>query len=312
MQNYPDYKNRNKIVDVAFIIVNFNTKKLLEDLLSFFETSDLPFSYSIIVVDNASTDGSVEFLNNKKNIIFIQNINNIGYGRAVNKGLMVANGKYICVLNTDLILNKDTLINLWNYMEENLNVGVCSPIITYPTGRIQGFFFKFSTLLLYSDFIKKIYSKLKKISIAISKFPVKVDGISGAFIFLRASIIANEILFDEEFFFYFEDTDLAHKLKDRNVITMVLPSSKIIHLGGQSSNGKNWKLFYQSKYLYIKKHYGIAHAKNIYIMDFFKAKIKSFIYRILTLFYPTNRVRTKFNFYSELSRNFSELKIRFD
>lgn len=300
------------VVDVAFIIVNFNTKKLLKDLLSFFEASDMPFSYSVIVVDNASTDGSAEFLGERKHITFILNNENEGYGKAINKGIKGADSRHICVLNTDLILDKDSLVALWDYMEKNIDVGVCAPVICYSNGRIQGFFFKFNIFILYSDLLKKIYSKLKKIYIAASRSPVKVDGVIGAFIFLRASIIDDKDLFDEDFFFYYEDTDLAHRLKDRNITAMVLPSCKIIHLGGQSSNSKDWKLFYQSKYLYIKKHYGIVHVKNIYIMDFLKAKIKSFIYRIMTLIYPTNRVKAKFNFYSELSKNFSELKIRFD
>lgn len=299
----------NKTVEVAFIIVNFNTKKLLEDLLSFFEISDMPFSYSIIVVDNASYDGSVEFLNSKKNIISIKNSENIGYGRAVNKGLLVANSKYICVLNTDLILDKKSLITLWDYMENNPDVGVCAPVICYPTGKIQGFFFKFNILLLYSDFIKKVYSKFKKMSIAVSKSPVKVDGITGAFIFLRASLIDNKRLFDEDFFFYYEDTDLGHRLKNRNITVMALPSCKIIHLAGQSSKSKDWKLFYQSKYLYIMKHYGHRHAKNLFILDFLKAKTKTVVYKILLFIYPTERLKSKFDFYYQLSKNFNKVNM---
>jgi len=307
MSNCLNCKNSNKSVEVAFIIVNFNTKGLLESLLSFFEASNIPFSYSITVIDNKSSDGSIEFLNNKKNIKVIQNNENIGYGRAVNKGIASTNSKYICVLNTDLILNNETLISLWNYMERNPHIGICAPVINFQNGRMQGFFFKFNIFLLYSDFIKKIYSKLKKKSIAIARSPVKVDGIIGAFIFSRRTIIDDERLFDEDFFFYYEDTDLAHRLKARNITTMVLPSCKIIHIGGQSSVGKNWKLFYQNKYLYIKKHYGRIHAKNIYIIDFLKAKIKSPVYKILTIIYPTKRVRAKSNFYKELSKNFKAL-----
>lgn len=304
MQNCLSYKEANDAVDVAFITVNFNTKQLLAALLTFFESSQVPFSYSIIVVDNNSADGSAELVTDKKGITVIRNSENIGYGRAVNKGMAFANSKYICVLNTDVILNEEALTTLWRFMEDNPSVGVCSPIVCYPDGRIQGFFFKFTLFLLYSDFIKKAYSKIKKFAIAMSGSPVRVDGITGAFIFLRKSLFKDK-LFDEDFFY--EDTDLAHRLKDRDIITVIIPLCRIIHLGGQSSNIKNWKLFYKSKYLYIKKHYGQAHSRNIHRIDFLKATLKAYIYKVLTLVCPTERVKSKFNYYLGLYKSLNEL-----
>jgi len=251
------------MVDVTFIIVNFNTKQLLNSLLSFFESSHFPFSYSIIVVDNNSIDGSRSFLNEKRGIIVVLNDENIGYGRAVNKGLIFADSKYVCILNTDVVLDNDALSGLWRFMEKNSNVGVCSPIVYWPNGRIQGFFFKFNMLFFYSDFLNKIYSKIKKFYLSKAKSAVKVDGVIGAFIFLRRSLIKDNKLFDEDYFFYYEDTDLAHRLKKDNILTMVLPQYKIIHQDGQSSKDKNWRLFYTGRYIYIKKHYGIEHARRV-------------------------------------------------
>lgn len=294
----------NRTDEVTFIIVSFNTKKLLEDILNFFEKVSLPFSYSIIVVDNNSSDGSVEILNNRRDIIPILNNENVGYGRAVNRGVEIANSKYICVLNTDLILNEESLVTIWNYLEQNPEIHVCSPVVCYTDGRIQGFFFKFHTLFLYSDLMKKIYSTIKKKVISLSKSPVTVDGIAGAFIFLRSSILENQNLFDEDFFFYYEDTDLAHRLKNRKIVTKVLPGCTIIHIGGQSSNGKLGKLFFQSKYLYIKKHYGKRHVTTVFFIDYLKTYLKAVKYTILSLFLPSQKVKEKGYFYCELLKDF--------
>ncbi|MBM4136411.1 MAG: glycosyltransferase, partial [Nitrospira sp.] len=249
-------------------------------------------------------DGSVELLNNRRNIIPILNNENVGYGKAVNRGVEMANSKYICVLNTDLILNEESLVTIWNYLEQNPEIHVCSPVVCYPDGRIQGFFFKFHILFLYSDLMKKIYSTFKKKIISLSKSPVTVDGIAGAFIFLRSSILENQKLFDEDFFFYYEDTDLAHRLKEQKIITKVLPCCKIIHIGGQSSNGKLGQLFFKSKYLYLKKHYGVRHVENIFFLDYLKTLIKAVKYKLVFLFFPSQKVKKKGHFYSELLKHF--------
>jgi N-acetylglucosaminyl-diphospho-decaprenol L-rhamnosyltransferase len=300
-----------KIIDVSFVTVNYNTKQLLANLLDFFEASHLPFTYSIVVVDNGSSDGSIGFLKEREqcgaNFTAVLNDENMGYGRAVNKGLYASNSKYVCVLNTDVILNRDSLTALWHYMEKNPASGVCSPVVCNPDLSIQGFFYMFNAIFLYSDFIKKAYSTYKKFRIAHAGSPMKVDGVAGAFIFLRRSVIEGEELFDGNFFFYFEDTDLAHTLRNRNISAYILTDHKIIHLGGQSSNGPNWKLFYESKYLYVKKHFGSHHLRNIYYLDLIKVNVKFLKYKLLTLFHSPERLLNKNNFYRELSNSLKTL-----
>lgn len=300
-------------VDIAFIIVSYNTRQFLKNLLEFFlNLSDLPFSYSIIVVDNCSSDGSVEFLRLQPGVTSVINDENIGYGRAANKGVEISEGRYVCVLNTDVILNRDALIAIWNFMETSSYAGVCSPVICYPDKRIQGFIFKFNILLNYSFVLSKAYGKAIKLALRLSHSPMTVDGVMGAFIFLRRSLLAGEKMFDEDFFFYYEDTDLAHRLNSRGVITVVLPSCHIIHLGG-GGGSKNWRLFHNSKYLYINKHYGERHARAIAIMDYVRANIKSAFYRILSVIYSSERILNKKTYYADMAKDFnvfSQLSIR--
>ncbi len=289
--------------DVAFVIVNYNTKVLLADLLLFFETQNLSFSFSIIVVDNNSSDGSVAFLKDMPGVTVIRNDSNLGYGRAANRGIRISNSKYVCVLNTDVILNKEALNAVWNYMESNSGVGVCSPVVRYPDRKIQGFFFKFNLFLLYSGIAQRIYSKVKKLSIAYARSPLQVDGTTGAFYFFRSSLVGTERLYDEDFFFYYEDTDLAHRLTKRHISTMILPSFSIIHIGGQSGH-KSWQLFHEGMILYLRKHYGKSHVDNICRLLLFRAAVKSRAYGLLGTLYPTDRIRDKHRFYNDVSKNF--------
>ncbi|HTZ17985.1 MAG TPA: glycosyltransferase family 2 protein [Dissulfurispiraceae bacterium] len=301
----------NNIADVSFIIVNYNTKQLLKDLLDFFDASNPPFTYSVVVVDNKSSDGSVAMLSERErrptNLTAILNDENVGYGRAVNRALSSADSRYVCILNTDVILTGDVLAALWGYLEKNPENGVCSPIVCNKDMSIQGFFYTFSAIFLYSDFIKKCYSTYKKFRISISRLPIKVDGVAGAFIFLRRSVIEGGELFDPNFFFYFEDTDLAHTLHDRGIPAYILPDQRIIHLGGQSGEGSNWKLFYESKYLYVRKHFGPCHLRYIYYLDLVKVNMKFLKYKFVTLFHSTPKVLQKNNFYRELSNNLKTL-----
>jgi len=296
--------------DVAFITVNFNTKNLLEKLLFFFDTADLPFSHSLVVVDNASSDGSMEMLEERaqKNVFAVRNSGNLGYGNAVNRGLSVVRSKYICVLNTDVILNSAALAALWDYMESDPSAGMCCPVICNPDGSIQGFFYKFNIVFLYSEFIKKLFGSLKKFIVSLSSRPIRVDGFAGAFFFLRSGLIKDGPLFDPDFFFYFEDTSLAHAMSRRNIKAVILPGHRIIHIGGQSGGAANLELFYYGKYLYMKKFFGLRHTRNVYHLDLLKARIKSFRYKLLSAICPIRRLKAKSSLYSALSRHLRKLE----
>src|SRR6266571_3173577 len=130
-------KNTDAKSDVVFVIVSYNTRRLLEELFNFFAGIALPFSYSLIVVDNNSTDGSKEYLRQQKHVTVIQNEENIGYGQAMNRGIAASESSYVAVLNTDLILNGEALTALWNYLESHSDVGICAPLICNADGTLQ-------------------------------------------------------------------------------------------------------------------------------------------------------------------------------
>jgi len=296
-------------VDVAFVIINYNTLDLLRDITRFLVETPLPFSRSVIVVDNASMDGSAEYLRENRDVTAILMDKNLGYGPAANLGVNASSSRYVCVLNTDLILNVDALAASIRCLDENPDAGVCCPTIRWPDGRMQGFIFKFSLLHYYFALPARVYAKWIKLRTAYASAQFPVDGIAGAFVFLRRSLIDGK-LFDDDFFFYFEDTDLAHRWHDRGIPCVVLPDQGIIHIGGQSGTRDNIQ-FNRSKYLYLTKHYGARHARNIYLLDRWKIRRKVIEYRFLGLFSKQERIRQKLLSYSRANERMGELERNF-
>ncbi len=285
-------------VDIAFVTVNYNTLQYVRRLTEFFNRLDAPFTFSFTVVDNNSRDGSQEFLQAHPEIHYLQTGDNIGYGRGINRAVAATPSKYICVTNTDVILNREALITLWRFLEQRHDVGVCAPRIIYANGRDQGMLFHRSLFSHYSTWYAKVLARYAKAKIAKATAPLKVDGVTGAFFLIRRrSIFPLPALFDEDFFFYHEDTALAHLLKNRGVACFVIPDATITHIGGQSSSPGSVSLFYNSKYLYLRKFYGPLHAKAIRFLDRLRILRKLLFYSLLSLVIGSERIKSKQRYY---------------
>lgn len=280
-------------VDIAFVTVNYNTLEYVKQLASFFQSLDAPFTFSFTVVDNNSEDGSQEFLRSHPEMNYIQAGENLGYGRAINRGAAATESKYICVTNTDVILNHEALLALWRFMEEHSDAGVCAPRLLYEDGRDQGMVFDRSLLSHYVPWFAKLRARHIKTKLANASVPVPVDGVMGAFFLIRRSVVSPHALFDEDFFFFYEDSALSHTLADRGVPCFVLPNVTIIHIGGKSRSEASVSLFYQSKYLYLRKFYGAIHAGAISRMDRARILRKWFLYSVGSKLFPSERIRHK-------------------
>src|SRR4029077_4824737 len=279
---------------MAFVTVNYNTLEYVQRLTDFFNRLEVPFTFSFTVVDNNSHDGSQEYLQSHREIHYLQTGENIGYGRGINRGVAATASKYICVTNTDVVLNREALITLWRFLEERQDVGVCSPRITYADGRDQGMLFHHSLFSHYATWFAKALARYGKSKIANATAPLKVDGVTGAFFLIRRrSVFPLPTLFDEDFFFYHEDTSLAHALKNRGVSCYIIPDATIIHIGGQSSSAGSVSLFYKSKYLYLRKFYGPLHTRAICFLDRLRILRKLLFYSLLSLVVGSERIKTK-------------------
>ena len=284
-------------VDIAFITVNYNTLECAKLLANFFGGLDAPFTFTFTVVDNNSTDGSQEFLQSRPEVKYLQTGENLGYGRGINRGVAATTGKYVCVTNTDVILNRDALITLWRFLEERPDAGVCAPRITYEDGRNQGMAFKASLFSNYANWFAKLLASYQKRRIARATTPLRVEGVMGAFFVVRRSVIPLPALFDEDFFFFYEDTALAHTLKNNGVQCFIVPGATIIHLGGKSGSANSISSFFESRNLYLKKFYGPLHARTVYLLDRVRILRKWSLYSLFARFTASERIKSKQRYY---------------
>ena len=125
-------------MDLSIIIVNYNVKEFLHNLLNSIEKASANITKEIIVVDNASGDGSVEFLKSKfPSVNLIANKKNVGFGKANNQALSIAQGKYILLINPDTIVSEDTFNKMIKFFSENKEAGIAGCQILNPDGTLQ-------------------------------------------------------------------------------------------------------------------------------------------------------------------------------
>lgn len=269
------------MIDVSIILVSYNTKDLTKNCLKSIYEKTQNIDFDVFVVDNSSTDGSVEMIQNEfPQVHLIKNKENKGFGAANNIAIKQSKAKYIFCLNTDTILLNNSAKIFFDFMEkeQNQNVGACGGIMLDADGHKTYLEFKFPSLLDFSFLIKN-----KKNNQDLSKNK-EVDWMGGANLFLRKSCLESVGLFDENFFMYFEETDLCKRIKNHGFRIFFVPESVIIHYEG-ASFGKNniinfekTRIFAQSKCYYFKKHYGnfsVIIIKILYIFSQLSKFIKN-------------------------------------
>jgi len=249
------------MLDVSVIIVNYNTKELTYNCLkSVFEmTKNIRFE--VIVSDNGSTDGSIEMIKKDfPSVILIENNSNLGFGSANNRGLDVAKGKYIFYLNSDTILLNNAIKIFYDYWESSSDkdcIGALGGILLNEYGNTihsGGNLPSYDDILRYQKaiyFVHRRNSLLKKLHMnwfyqLCSNFRAKNDienvqegeigYITGADLFLLNNENAR---FDENYFLYYEETDLEFKLFEKNLKRLLINGPKIVHLTRKNNKGFN-------------------------------------------------------------------------
>jgi GT2 family glycosyltransferase len=279
------------VLDVAFIVYNYTSKLLLKKQLDFFSKSDLSFSYSLTVVDDASLDGSRELVQAYQGVgcVFLDNC--LGVGRAFNRGLAAApESRYACLLHTDVNLTAEALESLFHHCDQHPEVKVCSPVICFPMGGIQNFVFNPSLLALYFRSVEKKQSKSAGRRVRSALKPVRVPGIIGPFLFCSRKLVADCLLYDESFQQYYCDMELAHRLMQQGIACEVLPHCSLVRLGGQTSFVRDLEMYFSMKHEYVKKFYGQRQAQQVLSFDLFAARLKMFSYSLIYKVAPSSKL----------------------
>lgn len=252
-------------IDVSIIIVNYNTKTLTKNCIDSIVSQTHGVSYEIILVDNASSDGSVEVFENDNRINFIKSDKNLGFGKANNLGYRYSQGKYVFLLNSDTLLLNNSIKLFFDKMENVDEYVGCMGCLLQDTegNRVHSYsdFPKVGNLLSYmvwSGFKYIVQGKMnmddpKRMDINPSFFPV--DFITGADLFIRRTTIEECGLFDPDFFMYFEDPEMEWRYAQKGYKRYIYDAPQIVHLEGKSFEKTNSKLLVklQSNILYYDK-----------------------------------------------------------
>lgn len=262
--------------DLSIIIVSWNVCGLLRACLSSLPASLSPSASptshllphvsrlpppETIVIDNASTDGSADMVaNDFPGVRLIRNTENIGFGRANNQGIVLAQGHYILLLNSDTLLPPGVLAQLVDFMETHPQAGACSPRLLLPDGRPQPYAFGGDPSLGYllrRGVNRLLFKRPLHDWAATTSQPV--DWVSGACLLLRREALQQTGGFDEAFFMYFEDVDLCLRLRQAGWQVWHHPAVGITHIGGQSlkQNPAAQAAYQQSLRHFYRKHYSL-------------------------------------------------------
>ena len=252
-------------MDLSVVIVNYQTFELTRNTInSIFEYS-YPFSYEILVVDNASTDDSLSKLQDyfKDKVTFIASKENNGFAAGNNQALRIAKGRYVLLLNSDTIVWENTLEDIYNYMEKHTDVGASGCRVLLENGDLDKAC-KRSFPNVKNSFFRLFHipTNSKDDNYNLDDLPddeiYEIDCLTGAFMFMRAEALNEAGLLDETFFMYGEDIDLCYRIKKAGWKIIYYGESKITHLKGASSKKQKNKLiyeFYRAMYIYYKKHH---------------------------------------------------------
>ncbi len=273
-------------MDLSIIILSYNTSDLTKDCLNSVVNSlkNTHLTSEIIVIDNASSDDSVKMLKgfvedtNHKNIHLkmIFNEENAGFTKGNNQGVKVAKGKYILLLNSDAVIEDVDFAKLLEYLDSNKDVGILTVRLNLPDGEIdpashRGFPTPWNSLTYFLK-LEKIFGKLPFLGKTFGGYHQtfknlqeehEIDSPTGAFFLTRKSILVEVNGFDEDYFMYGEDLDLAYRIKKKGYKVIYYPYYTALHKKHHSgikgvnfeTRKKTRKYFYEAMKIFYKKNY---------------------------------------------------------
>lgn len=285
-------------MDVSILIVNYNSFKLILQCIESIYQFTKGISYEIIVVDNNAPERDIDTINEfYSDIIYLKNLENRGFGSGNNFGAKYARGKYLFFLNPDTILLNNAIFKFYDFCERNIGVGIVGGNLY--DAKLQPAFSCWSFLPgLLAEIDYLMLHKVGKFLGSVGDFnhsalPQEVGYISGADLFISKAIFDELHGFDEDFFMYYEETELTFRVKRMGYKVMSIPDAKIIHLEGQSesSSEKIASRMRQSENLYYVK----TDQKYLITLSY---KVDVLLHNIFILFHKFRQNEERVQFYS--------------
>ncbi len=259
------------MIDLSVVILSWNVRNLLRQCLDSVLNHPRPTATEIIVVDNASSDGSAEMVRAEfPQVKLIVNTINRGYTGGNNDGIATATGRYVLILNPDTRVVGDALSTLVEYADAHPDVGVVGPQLANPDGSVQSSRRRFPTLmtgLFESTWLQPLAPRRVLRDYYLQDqpddVPQEVDWVTGACLLVRREAIQQVGGLDEGFFMYSEELDWCRRIKQAGWKIVYLPQAQVMHYVGQSSDqvvAQRHIYFQTSKVRYFRKHHGALAA----------------------------------------------------
>jgi len=303
-----DGENQSVEIAVSVIIVNWNTKNILTNCIdSIYQTID-NLSCEVIVVDNASSDGSIEMLQERySQVIKIFNSVNRGFGAANNQGFAVMKGKYALLLNSDTILTPGAINKLHSFARAHPQVAIVCGQLLNADGTRQNSIAAFPTLLTLAantSLLEYLFPWRFPSKRYEHKKPIEVDSAIGACMMICKKALDEVGFFDERYFFFFEETDLAYAFSRKGWSVYHIPDAFIYHLQGQSigHNAGSRIEFYRSRYQFFRKWHNRPYYYLARVIIFLRLLVNGFssLLSVVLTLGLNKKLRDKLAMYSKL------------
>ena len=251
---------------VAVVIVSYDVRDLLAGCLTSLDGQGE--SLEVVVVDNASRDGSAEMVAaDFPNASLIQNHENRGFGAAANQGIAATVAPYVLSLNPDTVLHPGAISGLIAYLDQHPEVGAVGPKILRQDGSLdlasRRSFPSPTVALLRLSLLSRLFPRSRRLARynltdRSPDVPQEIDAGTGACLMFRRAALAQVGVYDDAFFMYGEDLDLCFRLKEAGWKVMYWPASVVVHYKGRSSRQRSSAMireFHRSMWIFFSKHY---------------------------------------------------------
>lgn len=252
-------------VDLSILIVNWNTRSLLERCLRSVYATVQSRTFEVIVIDNGSTDGSQAMVRTEfPEVRLIENSENLGFARANNQGIRVSRGRYILLLNSDAFLTGSAAETMADLLDRVPSIGIAGANLRFEDGSPQP---SYGPLPTFRSEIQSLLGLDKNVQTAEANTDgyVEAGRVDGACLMARREVFDQVGLLDENFFMYSEEVDFCYRAVNAGWKVAHVPGAEVIHTGGGSSGRTpgRFLMLYRGKLQYFAKHAGPQAARRL-------------------------------------------------
>ena len=294
---------------LSIVIICWNDLRVIRDCLRSLYESTHTVDFEVIVSDNGSIDGSVEYIRKTyPSVRVLENGENLGFARGNNAGIRASRGEYVLILNPDTIIHDGALDTLVAFADRHPEAGGFGCKVLNPDGTYQVSARLFPTIWRY--WMSSLY--LKRLANLFPLFRYEeyphwggetervIDWQSGCCVMFRGDLLRSLGGFDEQFFYHFEEVDLCRRVWNTGSPILFTPEAVITHLGGQSVNRFPVRFEiekHRSRYRYFYKHFGPKAANDCRRLSIAKLRVRLWGYSLIGMFKPSDGLRSRLEMY---------------